>query len=187
MSEEKHHKVNPDDYIEFEEEFFKKSGGGGGSKKEDSKKGKKTLKEIKREQSQATKKKNKEGALGNIRKVVSKISKEDNLVLNYIDWVNDVLTTSERPLLKEEEVVLETAKSSGAGGQNVNKRETKVIITHRPTNIRVENSETRSQETNRAKAEQKLEEKLQKHINDWETYLLDRELTKTTLRELISF
>ena len=54
--------------------------------------------------------------------------------------------------LPDEELEVSFAKSSGAGGQNVNKRETAVRMTHVPTNISVHVSTERSQQANREKA-----------------------------------
>ncbi|MBP9765892.1 MAG: PCRF domain-containing protein [Candidatus Pacebacteria bacterium] len=62
--------------------------------------------------------------------------------------------------INPDDIEVETSKSSGPGGQNVNKRETAVRVVHRPTNIAVHVSTERSQEQNKEKAFNMLYAKL---------------------------
>lgn len=71
-----------------------------------------------------------------------------------------IIPDVEQKSIPPDDLRIETSKSSGPGGQNVNKRETAVRIVHIPTNIAVHVATEREQERNKQKALEILSAKL---------------------------
>ncbi|GAW80389.1 peptide release factor [Plasmodium gonderi] len=70
--------------------------------------------------------------------------------------------------LEKQDLLFETKRSGGAGGQSVNKNETCVKVTHKPTNISVEMQKTSSQIQNKSMAIQALKNKLYNFYYEYE-------------------
>lgn len=79
---------------------------------------------------------------------------------------------------------IDTFRSSGPGGQNVNKLETAVRITHLPTNTAVAVQSERSQAQNKEKAMQLLKSRLVKLMEDKQVAELNQLRTETHGKEI---
>lgn len=68
--------------------------------------------------------------------------------------------------IRKDDLKIDTFRSSGAGGQHVNKTESGVRFTHIPTGIVAESTESRSQHRNREIALQRLYQKIQDSLKE---------------------
>ena len=83
--------------------------------------------------------------------------------------------------MNPDDLKIEFSKSSGPGGQNVNKRETAVRIVHIPTNISVHVDGERTQERNRETALEMIAGKLyHKEVEDRKREVAGLSVSKTT-------
>lgn len=185
----KYRRVNPEDYYKVEEQFLEKGAGGGGAKGGPGK-GSKTLQDLKRQQRAGSILQRREELEDALIAVLDgfpefeSADKETQFLGEYVTWVGANL--SRLGPLDPAQIEISFSKSGGPGGQNVNKRETKVALRHKPTYIRVINDQTRSQSENRILAEEQLHKHLGDHLLDWKMYLgpgeeIDLKLVKELL------
>jgi peptide chain release factor 2 len=92
-----------------------------------------------------------------------------------LEVLPEINATQEHIEIRPEDIQVEMTRSSGPGGQNVNKRETAVRVVHTPTGIVVESQTQRSQQQNRERALEILAAKL---------YLLQKEASAKELASL---
>ncbi len=86
--------------------------------------------------------------------------------------------------LPEKDLEVAFARSSGPGGQNVNKRDTAVRMTHTPTGINVHVESERTQEANRNKARMMIKSKLAQLLEQQEAQTLsDLKISNTISNE----
>ncbi len=94
------------------------------------------------------------------------------------------LVPTDKVDLRPDDLEIQFARSGGAGGQNVNKRETAVRILHKPTNLSVHISSERSQLANREKGLELLAAKIfAKEEAEREAAAKGRSIAATTANE----
>lgn len=181
--------INPDDFFNYEEGFVKKSGGGGSGAKSVKRKGKKTIKALKKQQSAQSLEQRRIDVETTLKQVLKRFPAIDNPDLKekqidcYVTWIENNIR--ELTPLDSSEINITFSKSSGPGGQNINKRETRVTLIHQPTNLNVVSDRTRSQLQNKNLALELLQVRLQEHLNDWKKYLAPGQIVDVELVKML--
>lgn len=167
---------------EFEEQMRRRYGDPSSGKKHASHHGSKTNKSIAREQIQNAEDKRSQSAEERIFHVLAHFPEfqnkdlEDRYVDDYLKWLNKCFNTKKLEMEPREDFEIKFTHSSSNGGQNVNKTETAVRVTHKITNIQVKNEEYRDQSDNRKEALKLLLERLKQHLVDWKEYLGNKDI-----------
>ena len=170
-------KLDPDEFEDWGEEQARHAGGGGKREHRDPLGVTATAKKIQGvENAEASRS---DQANKRIKQVVDFLIKgvlgnEKEIVMNrYLAWVNKCLEDAVVYLDEEKDVTVEAFRSSGAGGQNVNKVSSGIRARHSISGISVRSTESRDQPVNKTEAISRLTTRLVAHLSDWRMVLTE--------------
>ena len=175
-------KIKADDYSEDYEETLPREGKG---KRKEKGSPTKSDKERRKQEIQAVRLARVEEAEKRIAKHLSssfkhlETDKDQKQIKSYLEWLKDSLERKSPRLNPEDEKEVKVdsfVSSVKAGGQHRQKNRTAVRLTHLPTLISVKNENERSFEQNKQQAKAALFEKLEEHLELWQT-LVENSLT----------
>ncbi len=179
-----------EDYLwDLEDSFTNNSKEGSGGKGK--RRGKETIEAIYKQNRQDAEIKRKEEAVFNIKKElehfpVGSLSEEmkEELVHDYSEWVIKSLNQN-YPYFNDldKDINYSQSRSSGPGGQNVNKTSTAVTAVHSLTGIYARSEDSREMLVNKKESMSKIFERLEKHIGNWRNYLRGELSDKESLIE----
>jgi peptide chain release factor len=93
---------------------------------------------------------------GTVRWICQSPIRKEHRRKNWFLGISVLTPPTQAETIHESDLKYESMRASGPGGQNVNKTETKIKLTHLPTGIAVTSQEERSQHRNKALALAKL-------------------------------
>lgn len=176
---------------EFEEQMRRRYGDPSSGKKHASHHGNKTNRYIREEQAhnaQANRSNSAEERIFNVLVHFPEFESkdlEDKFVDKYLSWLKSCFEMKKLVAEPHTDFEIKFNRSSSHGGQNVNKTETAVRVTHLITNIQVKNEEYSDQSDNRKEAFKLILEKLKQHLVDWREYLGSKNISEISRYDIL--